>query len=161
MRIGHGYDVHAFEAGDSIILGGVRIPHDKAFRAHSDGDVLLHALTDALLGGAALRDIGYHFPDTDQQFLNADSRVLLRRAYEKVQQLGCNCVSADMTVVAQRPKLVDWLPAMKANIAADLGMSADRINIKATTSERLGFCGREEGIEAFAVVLLDETTSAN
>ena len=161
MRIGHGYDVHAFEAGDSIILGGVRIPHDKAFRAHSDGDVLLHALTDALLGGAALRDIGYHFPDTDQQFLNADSRVLLRRAYEKVQQLGCNCVSADMTVVAQRPKLVDWLPAMKANIAADLVMSADRINIKATTSERLGFCGREEGIEAFAVVLLDETTSAN
>lgn len=160
MRIGHGYDVHAFETGDSIILGGVRIPHDKAFKAHSDGDVLLHALTDALLGAAALGDIGRHFPDTDPQFHNADSRDLLRAAYALVEQMGCHCVSADMTVVAERPKLSEWLPVMVQNIASDLSMPVDRINIKATTSEKLGFCGREEGIEAYAVVLLDEQAQA-
>lgn len=149
--------MHAFEAGDNIILGGVRIPHNQAFRAHSDGDVLLHALTDALLGAAALGDIGRHFPDTDPQFCNADSRDLLREAYAKVKHLGCTCISADMTVVAQRPKLSEWLPDMTRNIALDLGMPLNRVNIKATTSEKLGFCGREEGIEAYAVVLLDET----
>jgi len=156
MRIGHGFDVHAFEAGDHLMLGGVRIAHDRAFKAHSDGDVLLHALTDALLGAAALGDIGQHFPDTDPAFKGADSRDLLRRAYAEVTAKHLSCVSADMTIVAQKPKLAGWLPGMVANIAADLGIAADRINVKATTSEKLGFCGREEGIAAYAVVLLDE-----
>ena len=156
MRIGHGFDVHAFEAGDHLMLGGVSVPHDRAFKAHSDGDVLLHALTDALLGAAALGDIGQHFPDTDPAYKGADSRDLLRRAYSEVTARQLSCISADLTIVAQKPKLATWLPAMVANIAADLAMAADRVNVKATTSEKLGFCGREEGIAAYAVVLLDE-----
>ena len=156
MRIGHGFDVHAFEEGDHLVIGGVHIPHTCAFKAHSDGDVLLHALTDALLGAAALGDIGQHFPDTDPAFKGADSRDLLRRAYTEVTARKLSCISADMTIVAQKPKMASWLPGMVANIASDLGMAADRVNVKATTSEKLGFCGREEGIAAYAVVLLEE-----
>ena len=156
MRIGHGFDVHAFEPGDHIVLGGVRIAHSKAFRAHSDGDVLLHALTDALLGAVALGDIGQHFPDTDPQYKNADSRVLLRDAYKLVKAKGCRLGNADMTVVAEQPKLARLTTEMRENIAADLDAPLDRISIKATTSEKLGFCGREEGIAAHAVVLLEE-----
>ena len=156
MRIGHGFDVHAFEPGDHIVLGGVRIAHSKAFRAHSDGDVLLHALTDALLGAVALGDIGQHFPDTDPQYKNADSRVLLRDAYKLVKAKGCRLGNADMTVVVEQPKLARLTTQMRENIAADLETSIERISIKATTSERLGFCGREEGIAAYAVVLVEE-----
>jgi len=154
MRIGQGYDVHAFEAGDHITLGGVRIPHTQALRAHSDGDVVLHALTDALLGAVALGDIGKHFPDTDPQYKGADSRKLLRDAYALVCQQGVRLGNADMTIVAQKPKLADWIDPMRANIAEDLVVDSTRISVKATTSEKLGFCGREEGIAAYAVVLL-------
>ena len=156
MRIGHGFDVHAFEAGDYITLGGVRIAHHHGFRAHSDGDVLLHALTDALLGAAGLGDIGQHFPDTDPAYKDADSRRLLRHCVGLLKQQGLQCVSADMTIVAQAPKMAPHIDAMAANIVQDVGLVAGRVNIKATTSEHLGFCGREEGIAAFAVVLLDE-----
>lgn len=156
MRIGHGFDVHAFEPGDHIILGGVRIPHYKAFRAHSDGDVLLHALTDALLGAVALGDIGQHFPDTDPRYKNADSRVLLRDAYKLVLAKGCRLGNADMTVVAEQPKLARLTAEMRENIASDLETPVERISVKATTSEQLGFCGREEGIAAYAVVLIEE-----
>lgn len=138
------------------MLGGVRIPHDFALRAHSDGDVVLHALTDALLGAMSLGDIGQHFPDTDEAFKNADSRVLLRDAYALVLERKCRCISADMTIVAQRPKLAGHLPGMVANVSGDLKLDSTRINAKATTSEKLGFCGREEGIAAYAVVLLEE-----
>ncbi len=154
MRIGQGYDVHAFEPGDHIVLGGVRIPHSQGLRAHSDGDVLLHALTDALLGAVALGDIGQHFPDTDPRYKDADSRVLLRDAYVLVREKGYLLGNADMTVVAEQPKLAVWTGAMRENISEDLGVQLDCISIKATTSEQLGFCGRQEGIAAQAAVLL-------
>lgn len=156
MRIGQGFDVHAFEPGDHVVLGGVRIPHNRGLRAHSDGDVLLHALTDALLGAVALGDIGQHFPDTDPRYKDADSRVLLRDAYALVREKGYLLGNADMTVVAEQPKLAAWTKAMRENIAEDLDLALDCISIKATTSERLGFCGREEGIAAQAVVLLEK-----
>lgn len=159
MRIGHGFDVHAFEPGDFLMLGGVRIPYERAFRAHSDGDVLLHALTDALLGAAALGDIGQHFPDTDPLWKDADSRDLLRRCVALLEDKGLSCISADTTIVAEAPKLVTYLPQMCEHISGDLGLQPDRVNVKATTSERLGFCGRKEGIAAYAVVLLSETVS--
>lgn len=157
MRIGQGFDVHAFEPGDHIVLGGVRIPHNQGLRAHSDGDVLLHALTDALLGAVALGDIGQHFPDTDPLYKNADSRQLLRDAYALIREKGYLLGNADMTVVAEQPKLAVWTKAMRENIAEDLDLALDCISIKATTSERLGFCGREEGIAAQAVVLLEKS----
>jgi len=160
MRIGHGFDVHAFESGDHINLGGVKIPHAQAFRAHSDGDVLLHALIDALFGAAGLGDIGQHFPDTDPAWLDIDSRKLLRRCIELLQARALYCSSADMTIVAQTPKMAPHLPAMRNHIASDLQLSATRINIKATTTEHLGFCGREEGIAAYAVVLLQSSPVA-
>lgn len=156
MRIGHGYDVHAFGAGDKIVIGGVVIPHHHGLIAHSDGDVLLHALCDALLGAAALGDIGKHFPDTDMQYRNADSRSLLRMVYAKVNQLGWKIVNADMTIVAQAPRMANYIAHMVATIAADLQAQPDQINVKATTTERLGFTGREEGIACYAVVLLEE-----
>ncbi len=154
MRIGQGYDVHAFKDGDHLMIGGVRIAHNKAFLAHSDGDVLLHAISDALLGAAALGDIGKHFPDTDQQYKNADSRVLLTQCMEKVLEQGWVCVNIDATIIAQQPKMAPHINAMVANIAADLKLALNAVNIKATTTEQLGFCGREEGIAAMAVVLL-------
>jgi 2-C-methyl-D-erythritol 2,4-cyclodiphosphate synthase len=154
MRIGHGYDVHAFTAGDHIVLGGVRIAHPQAFAAHSDGDVLIHALCDALLGAAALGDIGRHFPDTSAEFENIDSRILLRRVVAQLHERGFRLGNADMTIIAQAPKLAPHIEAMRANLAADLQAEPDRVNVKATTTEKLGFAGREEGIAAHAVVLL-------
>ena len=157
MRIGHGYDVHAFGLGDKIVIGGVVIPHDHGLIAHSDGDVLLHALCDALLGAAALGDIGKHFPDTDIQYRNADSRSLLRMVYAKVAQLGWKIANSDMTIVAQAPRMANYIPRMVETIAADLQSELNQINVKATTTERLGFTGREEGIACYAVVLLEKS----
>lgn len=157
MRIGHGYDVHAFGPGEKIVIGGVVIPHHQGLVAHSDGDVLLHALCDALLGAVALGDIGKHFPDTDIQYRNADSRSLLRMVYAKVNQLGWKIVNADMTIVAQAPRMANYIPRMVESIAADLQGELTQINVKATTTERLGFTGREEGIACYAVVLLEKS----
>lgn len=156
MRIGHGYDVHAFGPGDKIVIGGVVIPHHHGLIAHSDGDVLLHALCDALLGAAALGDIGKHFPDTDMQYRNADSRSLLRMVYAKVGQLGWKLANADLTIVAQAPRMANYIFHMVEVIAADLQVELNQINVKATTTERLGFTGREEGISCYAVVLLEK-----
>lgn len=156
MRIGHGYDIHALEPGESLVLGGVRIPHDRRLRAHSDGDVLLHALTDALYGAASMGDIGRHFPDTDPAWKGADSRELLRVCVEQLAAEGLHCDSTDMTIIAEAPKLAPHVDAMAANIARITGCPRNRVNVKATTAERLGFCGREEGIAAHAVVLVRE-----
>ncbi len=154
MRIGHGYDVHRFAAGDFITLGGVRIAHTSGLLAHSDGDVLLHALSDALLGAAALGDIGRHFPDTDPQFKGADSRVLLRHVVGIVQAKGWKVGNVDATIVAQAPKMAPHIEQMRELIAADLQVDLDQVNVKATTTEKLGFTGREEGIAVHAVALL-------
>jgi 2-C-methyl-D-erythritol 2,4-cyclodiphosphate synthase len=154
MRIGHGYDVHAFCDGDHLVLGGVTIPHHHAFAAHSDGDVLIHALCDALLGAAALGDIGRHFPDTAAEFANIDSRILLRRVVALLRGMGLRLGNADMTIIAQAPKMAHHIEAMRSNLAADLEAEIAQVNVKATTTERLGFAGREEGIAAHAVVLL-------
>lgn len=154
MRVGHGYDVHAFTEGDHIILGGVRIPHSHTFAAHSDGDVLIHALCDALLGALALGDIGKHFPDTADEFENIDSRKLLRHVVGLMQEQGYCLGNADMTVIAQAPKLGPHIDAMRENLAVDLQAATDQVNVKATTTENLGFAGRKEGIAAHAVVLL-------
>jgi len=154
LRIGQGFDVHAFGPGEYVTLGGVRIPHAQGLRAHSDGDVLLHALCDALLGAVALGDIGRHFPDTDAQWAGVDSRLLLRRVHELVRKRGYRVVNVDSTLIAQRPRLATHIPAMVRCIAADLALAEDAVNVKATTTERLGFTGRGEGIAAQAVVLL-------
>jgi 2-C-methyl-D-erythritol 2,4-cyclodiphosphate synthase len=159
IRIGHGYDVHAFEAGDHIVLGGVRIPHSSGLKAHSDGDVLIHALCDALLGAAGLGDIGRHFPDSDPRYQNINSRKLLCSVAAKLKSAGFTFVNADLTVVAQLPRLAEFVDTMCENISADLGAPCDVINVKATTTERLGFIGREEGIEAHAVALIDGSTA--
>lgn len=154
IRVGQGYDVHQLVAGRPLILGGVTIDHHKGLLGHSDADALLHALTDALLGAAALGDIGHHFPDTTSEFKGADSRVLLREAYKSVQAQGWKVVNVDTTLIAQQPKLKPHLLAMRENIAADLGLTVNEVNIKGKTNEKLGYLGREEGIEAQAVVLL-------
>lgn len=154
MRIGHGYDVHRFGEGEFITLGGVRIPHSCGLIAHSDGDVLLHALADALLGAAALGDIGKHFPDTDPTFKNADSRVLLRHVLGLLQVKGWQVANVDATIVAQAPKMAPHIEAMRALIAEDLQVALDAVNVKATTTEKLGFTGREEGLAVHAVALL-------
>lgn len=154
MRIGHGYDVHAFGEGDFVMLGGVRIPSDVGLVAHSDGDVVLHALCDALLGAAALGDIGTHFPDTDAAFLGVDSRELLRRVVVQLLEAGWEVGNVDVTVIAQTPRLSDHISGMRENIAADLRIETDRVNVKATTTEQLGFVGRKEGIASHAVALL-------
>lgn len=154
MRIGQGFDVHAFGPGDKIVIGGVVIPHHQGLVAHSDGDVLLHALTDALLGAAALGDIGKHFPDTDPQYSNANSRELLRLVYAKVTKKLWVIGNADLTIVAQAPKMAPYIDSMREAIAMDLKTSVDNINVKATTTEKLGFTGRKEGIAALATVLL-------
>jgi 2-C-methyl-D-erythritol 2,4-cyclodiphosphate synthase len=154
MRIGIGYDVHAFGHGDHIVLGGVRIAHDQGLVAHSDGDVLIHALCDALLGALALGDIGQHFPPGDPQWKDADSRILLRAVLALVNERGWRVGNVDAVVVCERPKLLPHIAAMRANLADDLRVDVDAIGIKATTSERLGFTGRGEGIAAEAVTLL-------
>lgn len=154
MRIGHGYDVHRFGEGEFITLGGVRISHNFGLVAHSDGDVLLHALADALLGAAALGDIGKHFPDTDPAFKGADSRVLLRHVLGLLQAKGWQVANVDATIVAQAPKMAPHIEAMRALIAEDLQVALDAVNVKATTTEKLGFTGREEGLAVHAVALL-------
>ncbi|WP_207885418.1 2-C-methyl-D-erythritol 2,4-cyclodiphosphate synthase [Pseudomonas sp. 30_B] len=154
MRIGHGYDVHRFGEGDFITLGGVRIPHKFGLIAHSDGDVLLHALSDALLGACALGDIGKHFPDTDPQFKGADSRALLRHVLGLVEAKGWKVENVDTTIIAQAPKMAPHIQIMRETIAADLKVELDQVNVKATTTEKLGFTGREEGIAVHAVALL-------
>ncbi len=154
MRVGHGFDVHAFGPGEGLILCGVTVPFDRAFIAHSDGDVALHALTDAMLGAAGLGDIGRHFPDTDPAWLDADSRGLLRDVRDQLRARDLTVYNADLTIVAQAPKLAGHINAMCANVQADLALADGFVNVKATTSERLGFTGRGEGIAAYAVVTL-------
>ena len=158
MKIGQGFDVHAFKEGGRLVLGGVEIPHSHGLAAYSDGDVLLHALCDALLGAAGLGDIGRHFPDTDPAYKGVDSRMLLRRVMELVRQQNLRVGNADLTLIAQAPRLAPYSDAMRVNIAADLGVTAGNVNVKSTTTEQLGFTGRKEGIAAMAVVLLIEAT---
>ncbi|SDB05833.1 2-C-methyl-D-erythritol 2,4-cyclodiphosphate synthase [Pseudidiomarina indica] len=154
MRIGHGYDVHRFGGTGPMMLGGISVPYEFGLEAHSDGDVVLHALTDAVLGAMALGDIGQHFPDTDDQYAGADSGVLLQRAYELVKQQHYRLGNADVTIAAQAPKLASYIPAMRARIAELLQVPIEAINVKATTTEKLGFVGRREGIACYAVALL-------
>ncbi len=156
MRIGHGYDAHRLAAGERLVLGGVDVPHDKGLAAHSDGDVVLHALCDALIGAAGGGDIGKHFPDNDPRYANIDSRILLRRVVATLGEQGLSVGNADLTIIAEEPRLSAHVPQMRANIAADLGVDAARVNVKATTTEKMGFVGRAEGIAAHAVVLLEE-----
>ena len=156
MRIGHGYDVHRLVEGRPLILGGERIEYALGLQGHSDADVLLHALMDALLGAAALRDIGYHFPDTDPAYKGADSRALLRAVREKIAAAGYKISNVDVTMIAQKPKLKDRIPAMIANIASDLQIPESCVNVKATTEEHLGFTGMGQGMACHAVCLLEE-----
>ena len=155
FRVGQGFDVHALVEGRELVIGGVRIPHSHGLLGHSDADVLLHAVTDAILGAAALGDIGRHFPDTDERYAGADSRVLLRAAMQKVAEAGWRVVNVDATVHAQAPKIGPHAPAMVANIAADLDVTRDCVNIKAKTNEGLGYLGRKEGIAATVVALVE------
>lgn len=154
FRIGQGYDCHALVPGRALIIGGVSIPHKAGLLGHSDADVLLHAITDALLGAAGLGDIGRHFPDTDTRFAGADSRVLLRTAAERVQEAGYSIGNVDATIIAQSPKMAPHIPQMIAHIAADLGIDVAQVNLKAKTNEKLGWEGREEGMAAQAIALL-------
>ena len=156
MRIGHGYDVHRLVEGRDLILGGVKIPYARGLDGHSDADVLLHAVSDALLGAAGLGDIGRHFPDTDPKYKGADSRVLLEIVGQKVAQAGYRISNIDVTMIAQKPKLKDYIGQMERNIAGSLGIASDRVNVKATTEEKLGFTGSGEGMACHAVCLLEE-----
>ena len=156
MRIGHGYDVHRLKEGRDLIIGGVKIDYAQGLDGHSDADVLLHVVMDALLGAAGLRDIGYHFPDTDMRYKDADSRMLLRCVREKVAEAGYRISNVDVTMIAQQPKLKPHIPQMMENIAADLQLDVSRVNVKATTEEKLGFTGNLEGMSCHAVCLLEE-----
>ena len=155
IRIGHGYDAHRLAAGTKLVLGGVAIEFDRGLAAHSDGDVLIHALCDALLGAAGLGDVGRHFPDTNPELAGIDSRILLRRVAALLDERGFRVVNADVTVIAQAPRLAPHLPGMRANLAADLGVEPAAVNVKATTTEGMGFSGRGEGIAAHAVVSIE------
>lgn len=155
FRIGQGYDAHRFKSGDHITLGGVKIPFDKGLCAHSDGDVALHALCDALLGAAGLGDLGRHFPDSDPAFKGIDSRLLVRRVRQLLADRNLAPVNVDLTIICQAPRLAAYIPAMRENIASDLGMEPQQVNVKATTTEGMGFEGRGEGISAHAVALLE------
>lgn len=155
MRIGQGFDVHALVAGRALIIGGVAIPFEKGLDGHSDADVLLHAVCDALLGAAALGDIGRHFPDTDPRYKGADSRILLGQVAKLLRDGGFHVVNIDSTIIAQAPKMAPHIPAMVVNIAADLGIDRTRVNVKAKTTERLGFTGRGEGIAAEAIAMVE------
>ena len=154
MRIGQGYDAHKFKDDGKLILGGVEIPYDKGMEAHSDGDVVIHALCDALLGAMALGDIGKHFPDTDDSYKGIDSRILLRDVMAKVRENGMKLGNADITIIAQAPKLAPHIQKMREIMAADMSTAINNVNVKATTTEKMGFTGREEGIAVTAVVLL-------
>ncbi|WP_237444365.1 2-C-methyl-D-erythritol 2,4-cyclodiphosphate synthase [Sinobacterium norvegicum] len=158
MRIGHGYDVHRFCHGDQVIIGGVAIPHNQSLEAHSDGDVLIHALCDALLGAAAMGDIGKHFPDTDPNYSGVDSRELLRHVCQLLANKGFVLGNADMTIVAQTPKMSPHIEMMRRCLAEDLNTEIENINVKATTTEKLGFAGRKEGIAAHSVVLINKVS---
>ncbi|MGI6452539.1 MAG: 2-C-methyl-D-erythritol 2,4-cyclodiphosphate synthase [Syntrophomonadaceae bacterium] len=155
LRVGTGFDVHALQEGRKLVLGGVEIPHSKGLLGHSDADVLIHAICDALLGAAALGDIGQHFPDSDPLFKDVSSTVLLVQVKDLIQKKGFSIVNIDSTVIAQKPKLAPYIPAMRENIAQALNIDVGQVSIKATTTERLGFEGQEEGISAQAVVLID------
>ena len=157
MRIGHGYDVHRLVEGRDLILGGVHIPWEKGLLGHSDADVLLHAVMDALLGAAAMGDIGVHFPDTDPAYKGADSRMLLRAVGQKISAAGFRVGNVDVTMIAQKPRLKEHIPQMVRNIASDLGINENRVNVKATTEEHLGFTGRMEGLSCHAVCLLEDS----
>ncbi len=157
IRVGHGFDVHPLVAGRDLVLGGVRIPHPKGLQGHSDADALIHAVCDACLGAAGRGDIGRHFPDSDAQYKNIDSRKLLRKVKENLEEQGWRVVNVDATLIAQAPRLASYLPQMVANIGSDLGIPAEAVNIKAGTTEKLGFTGREEGIAAQAVVLIEKS----
>ena len=159
MRIGHGFDVHKFGGEGPIIIAGVRVPYEQGLLAHSDGDVVLHAATDAILGASALGDIGKLFPDTDPAYKGADSRVLLREAFRRVREKGYSIGNIDITIMAQAPKMLPHIPQMRVNIAEDLECHMDDVNVKATTTEQLGFVGRKEGIACAAVVLLVKDNS--
>lgn len=161
MRIGHGFDVHRFGPGDHLMIGGIKLPFEHGFVAHSDGDVLLHAISDALLGACALGDIGHHFPDTDSAWAGADSRELLRHVVSLIKGQGYGVVNIDATLMAQAPKMAPHIETMRKVIAADLGVALGQVNVKATTTERLGFTGRGEGIAAEAVVLLNRSEALN
>jgi 2-C-methyl-D-erythritol 2,4-cyclodiphosphate synthase len=154
MRIGHGYDAHRFTTGRPLVLGGVSVPYERGLAAHSDGDVVIHALCDALLGGAALGDIGRHFPDTSPDYANIDSRIMLRHVVNLLQAKALQVGNVDITVIAQKPKLASYIPIMRNKLAGDLQVSEAQVNIKATTTEGMGFTGRGEGIAAHAVALL-------
>ena len=156
IRIGNGYDVHAFKDGDYITLGGVKIPHDKAFLAHSDGDVLIHSLVDALAGALALGDIGQFFPDNDPKYENINSRILLRHVYASIIEKHYRLVNCDCTIVAQNPKMAPHIKMMRENLADDLRSENSQVSVKATTTEALGFAGREEGIAVYATVLIEK-----
>lgn len=160
MRIGQGYDVHRLVEDRPLVLGGVEIPHSMGLAGHSDADVVIHALCDALLGAAGLGDIGRHFPDTDVQFENIDSRLLLRDVMRKLHREGWQLGNADLTIIAQAPRLAAHIPLMQERLAADMDVESGQVNIKATTTEKLGFCGREEGIAAMAVVLLESGSAS-
>lgn len=155
MRIGHGYDVHKLVHGRKLILGGIEIPHEKGLDGHSDADVLIHAVMDALLGAAALGDIGKHFPDTDNKYLGIDSTILLEKVKEELNLRGYRVVNIDATIIAQKPKLAQYIPQMTAAIAKVLALQPEQVNVKATTEERLGFTGAEQGIAAHAVCLIE------
>lgn len=156
MRIGHGYDVHRTEVGKQLVIGGILIECDFGLKAHSDGDVLIHALSDAILGAAGLRDIGYYFPDTSDETLNMDSRIILARSVEMARDAGCRFEYADCTLVAQKPKMAPYIEAIRDALAEVIGTDRSRINVKATTEEKLGFTGSGEGIAAHAVCILNE-----
>jgi len=156
IRVGHGYDVHALVEGRDLILGGVKIPHHKGLQGHSDADVLIHAICDALLGAAALGDIGRHFPDADAQFKNIDSRILLRHVREMLEDNGYGVGNVDATIIAQAPKLAGYIPKMVEYLADDLRVEPSQVNVKATTTETLGFVGREEGVAVEAVALISK-----
>ena len=156
MRIGQGFDAHALVTGRRLVVGGVDIPHEKGLAGHSDADVLIHAVCDALLGAAGLGDIGKHFPDSNARFKGVDSRELLREVARLLKERGLTAANVDATIIAQAPKMAAYIPMMRANLAADLGIAPDAVNVKAKTTEKLGFVGRGEGIAAEAVALLDE-----
>ena len=160
MRVGSGFDVHGFGPGDAVMLGGVRVPHDRGVVAHSDGDVLLHALVDAMLGAAALGDIGQHFPDSDPQWRGADSTRFLTAALQMLTRRGQRVVNVDLTLLAQAPRIAVWRDQIRSNIANILGLAETAVNLKATTTEHLGFIGRSEGLAAMATVLIDDDTAA-